>query len=62
MSNRDLRVKYGRGAERVDKTNRESENKVMDSWSKRYTTHGHVGCQKSRHCNWWPRDQSRRAR
>ena len=31
VSDRDSGVKYGRGAERVDKTDRESENMVMDS-------------------------------
>ena len=31
MSVRDLWVEYGKGAKRVDKTDRESENKVIDS-------------------------------
>ena len=31
MSSRDLGVKYGKGAERVDRTDRESKNKVIDS-------------------------------
>ena len=30
VSDRDLGLKYGRGAERVDKTDKESENKVID--------------------------------
>ena len=29
MSERDLGVKYGKGAERVDRTDKEPENKVM---------------------------------
>ena len=31
VSDRDLGVKYGRGAERVDKTDKESENRMIDS-------------------------------
>ena len=31
MSDRDLGVKYSRRAERVEKTDKESENKVIDS-------------------------------
>ena len=47
VSDRDLGVKYGRGAERVDKTDKNSENRVMDSklhvLKERYTTQEHVG-------------------
>ena len=31
MSERDSGVKYGKGTERVTRTDRESENKVIDS-------------------------------